>query len=78
MHYESEKFFIPLSITVLYPKILGFLFPSKNSLALGVKCEKLELQKIIKNLLDKLWKLHMNGTVIQKFFSYPQVIENSD
>ena len=65
-HYESEKFFVPLSITLLHPKISGFLCPSKNSLALGVKCEKLELQKIIRNLLDKLWTLHMNGTVIQK------------
>ena len=44
-HYESEKFFNPLSITFLNPKILGFLFPKKNSLALGVKCEKLNFRK---------------------------------
>ena len=29
---------IPISITFLNPKILGFLFPRKNSLTWGVKC----------------------------------------
>ena len=51
---KVKNFFIPLSITFLNPKILGFLFPSKNSLACGVKCEKLKLHKIVGSLLDKL------------------------
>ena len=29
-----------------------------------MKCENIKLQKIIGNLLDKLGKLSMNGTVI--------------
>ena len=39
--YESEIFLIPLSITFLNPTILGFLFPTKNSLTWGMKCGKL-------------------------------------
>ena len=35
--------------------------------------EKLKLQKIVGNLLDKLRKLYMNGTV----YSLPQDLENS-
>ena len=38
-HYEKEMFLIPLSITFLNQKILGFLFPMKNSLTWSVKCE---------------------------------------
>ena len=36
---------ISISITVLNPKTLGFLFSMKNSLTLGVKCEKLSFRK---------------------------------
>ena len=50
------------------PKTLGF-----HSLIWGLKWEKLKLQKIVGNLLDKLRKLHMNGTV----YSLPQNLENS-
>ena len=44
---ESKKFFIliPLSIAFLNPKILGFLFTTKNSLTWGVKYEKLNFRK---------------------------------
>ena len=41
---------------------------------------KIKLQKIVGNLLDKLRKLYMDGTVIYKHVeisSRPQVIENS-
>ena len=57
-------FWIPLSITFLNSKILGFLFSTEKSLTLGVKCEKIKLQKIVENLSDKLRKLYLNGTVI--------------
>ena len=43
-------FLIPISITVLNPKILGFLFLRKTALLLGVKCETIKLQKIVGNL----------------------------
>ena len=36
---------IPLFITFLNPKILGFFFPTKNSLDWGMKCEKLNFRK---------------------------------
>ena len=38
---------------------------------------KIKLQKIVGNLLDKLRKLYMNGTVTLEIFSLPQSIENS-
>ena len=38
---------------------------------------KIKLQKIVGNLLDKLRKLYMNGTVIKKFLAFIQAIENS-
>ena len=38
-------FLIPLSITFLNPKSLGFLFSTKNSPTWGVKCEKLNFRK---------------------------------
>ena len=31
---------------------------------------KTKLQKIIENLFDKLRKLYMNGTVVQKFLAF--------
>ena len=60
---KVDFFLIPLSVTFLNPKILGFLFCTKNSLTWGVKCEKKKKKKSSR-------KLCMNGTVIQ-------VIENS-
>ena len=44
--------------------MFGFLSSTKNSPTLGVKCEKLNVRKIVAILLDKLRKLYMNGTVI--------------
>ena len=38
---------------------------------------RIKLQKIVRNLLHKLRKLYMNGTVIWKIIWSPQVIENS-
>ena len=59
-------FQIPLSITFSNPKILGsFFYPKKNQLNLGTsEMQKIKLEKIIGNLLDKLWKLYLNGTDI--------------
>ena len=63
-------FFIPLSITFSSPKVLGFLFSTKNSLTLEVKCEKINLKKTVGNLLDKLRKLFMNATFTYKFLAF--------
>ena len=38
-YYDSETFLIPLSIAFLNPKMLGFLFSTKNSVTWEVKCE---------------------------------------
>ena len=64
---------LPLSIAFWIPKILGF--SEKNSVIWGMKCEK--FPKIVGNLLNKLRKLYMNGTVTLEIFSPPQGIENS-
>ena len=75
-HYEKENFLIPLSITFLNPKILGFLFPTKNSLTWGVKCEnetsenRREFIKLASKFVRE-WNGHLEN------FSLPQVIENS-
>ena len=61
--YESKNFLIPLSITFLNPEILGLLFCEKYP-NLGSEVWKIKLPKILGNLLDKIRKLHMNGTVI--------------
>ena len=48
---KVRHFLIPLSITFLNPKILGFFFPTKNSLTWEVKCENLiKLEKIVEDL----------------------------
>ena len=66
--FTKVKFFlIPLSITFLNPTILGFLFPTKNSLTWGMICGKLNSQGIY--LLEQLRKLYMSGTVIHKFLA---------
>ena len=36
---KVKHFLLPLSITFLNPKMLGFLFSTKNSLTWEVKCE---------------------------------------
>ena len=53
-----------LCIAFLVPKILGFLSLLKKRLNLESEMEKNKLHKITGNLLDKLQKLYMNGTVI--------------
>ena len=72
----KRKFFlIPLSITFLNPKILGFLFPTTNSLTWGVKCEnktsenRREFIKLASKFVRE-WNGHL------EIFSLPQVIEN--
>ena len=62
-------FLIPLSIIFSNPKVLGFLFSTKNSLTLEVKCEKINFKKTVGNLLDKLRKLCMNATFTYKFLA---------
>ena len=42
---KKKNFLIPLSITFFNPKILGFLFPTKNSLTWDAKCEKSNFRK---------------------------------
>ena len=56
---------IPLSITFFNPKILDFLLSLYGKQPdLGSEMWKIKLQKIVGNLLEKLRKLYMNGTVI--------------
>ena len=68
-HQDKDIFFIPLAITFLHLKILGFLFPTKSSLTWG-EMSKTKLQKIAGNLLDKLRKLHINGRIISKSLAF--------
>ena len=35
--------------------------------------QKIKLQEMVGNLLDKLWKLNMNGTVIKNFLAFLKV-----
>ena len=54
-------FLIPLYIAFLSPKILSFLFTTKNSLTWGVKSENSNFRKsIVADLLEKLRNLYMN------------------
>ena len=65
MYYEIEIFYDSLSITFLNPKILDFLLSLYGKQPdLGSEMWKIKLQKIVGNLLEKLRKLYMNGTVI--------------
>ena len=62
--YETGRIFvIPLSITFKNPKILGFFFYKKFYKPVS-KIQRIKLQKILGNLLEKLRKLHMNGMFI--------------
>ena len=62
--YENEIFLIPLSITFLNLKVLGFLFLQKLAQDGPSKMWEIKLQKIVGNLLDKLQKLYLKGTLI--------------
>ena len=69
---------IPFFITFLNPKILGFLFSTKNSPTRGVKCEKSNYRKsqaIYQIGFENctLWYSHLEIFV----FSRPKVIEES-
>ena len=53
------------------------LFPLNNVLqVMYLEFEmlwKIKLQRIVRNLLDKLWKLYMNETVIKKFLAFLKI-----
>ena len=73
---KFDVFLIPLSITFLNPKILGFLFSMKNGLTWEVNA-KIKLQKSVRNLLDiKPSKIVHEWHGHPEIFSRPQVIEN--
>ena len=44
-YYESENFSVPSLLAFLNSQIEGFLFSTKKSLTLGMKCEKLNFRK---------------------------------
>ena len=44
-YYESEDFSVPSLLAFLNSKIEGFLFSTKKSLTLGMKCEILNFRK---------------------------------
>ena len=67
---KGRIFLIPLCIAFSIPNISGFLFLRKKKLNLGSEMGRIKLQTIVGNLLDKLRKLYMNGTVIQKFLTF--------
>ena len=54
------EFFLFLSI-IFESENIRFPFPTKISLTYGSKICKIKLQKIVGNILDKLWKLYLNG-----------------
>ena len=57
-----DFFLTPLSIVLLNPKISGVTFVYENSLTWGREMWKIELKKVVGNLLDKLRKLYVNET----------------
>ena len=65
--YESKNFF-ESSLHHIF-KSENFTFPTKNSL-LGSAMRKIKLKKILRNLLDEILKLCMNGVVILKFLAF--------
>ena len=68
-------FLIPLCIAFSVPEILGFLFLRKIAyFNLGSERGKIKLKKkIVRNLLDRLRKLYMSGTVIEKFLAFSKL-----
>ena len=71
--YESENFSDSSLHHILESENFRFLLSKKNSVTWVVKCKKnrkkIKLQKIVGNLFEKLRKLYMNGTSIQKFLA---------
>ena len=51
----------------------SFCFFFEKQLNLGSETWKIKLQRIVGNLLHKLWKLYMNGTVIKKFLAFLKI-----
>ena len=62
--YESENFSHSLLQQIFESENFRFPFSMKNSLAWGVKCERLNLRRN----LSKLRNLYMNGMVVQDRF----------
>ena len=75
--YEGDSFSDSSAHRIFDSENVRFPFSTKNSLTLQSEMGKIELQKIVGNLLDKRRKLSRNGTVIYKIYSLPQAIENS-
>ena len=75
-HYEKENFFDSSLHHIFESENFKFLFPSKNSLTWGVKCEnqtsenRREFIKLASKFVRE-WNGHL------EIFSLPQVIENS-
>ena len=61
-------FLIPLFITFLNAKVLGF-FSYEQNLILGSEMCKIQLQEIVGNLLDKPSKIIHGVAQSSKFFS---------
>ena len=66
--YQSENFFSSLH-HISKSENLRFPFSAKNSVTWLVKYEKLNLRNFVRNVLDKLGKLYMDGTFIYKFLA---------
>ena len=67
--YESENFFYSFFHRIFESENFTFPFSAK----LSSEMRKINLQKIVGNLLDKLRKLYMSGTVIQDFIAFLNV-----
>ena len=68
--YEGDSFSDSSAHRIFDSENVRFPFSTKNSLTLQSEMGKIELQKIVGNLLDKRRKLSRNGTVIQKFIAF--------
>ena len=66
--YESEIFSDSFFNRIFDSE--NFCFLCEKLLNLGSETWKIKLQRIVGNLLDKLWKLYMDGTVIKKFLAF--------
>ena len=75
--FTNVKIF-PLSITFFESESFRFRFSTKNSIFLGEwNVTNWASENRVGYLWEKFRKLYMNGTVIEKFFGRPQVIENA-
>ena len=67
--YESENFSNSSLHPVFESENFRFPFNYEKWPNLGSKMWKIRLQKIVADLLEKLRKLYMNGTVTYKFLA---------